>query len=149
VQTPEPSLQQAFDRVMVKARWGVIGAILGAALLSAMNYFSRDESRPAFMAVVGLVTGAFGGAALGAGGLRAIGFSMMACIFVGFCCCPGTLAPRQSLTEEGLLLILTCCVATGFLIGTVIEFAPYWGYKQPHGSSESGARTPPDDHPTP
>lgn len=109
---PPTPLQQAFEQVMTKAKWGVSGAVIGVAGLSGLNYFSRDGTDPVYFAILGAAVGAFGGAALAGRGLGPIGYSMIACMLVsGSICCSG------SIQQTGLLLLLACCVALGFLIG--------------------------------
>lgn len=149
-----PPLQQAFNRVMAKARWGVTGALIGAVLLSGLEYFGSSMSasplqspnRPLYMACAGSVAGAFGGAALGGGGFGPIGLSMVTCLFTGLCCCPGIGAIGN---QDNLVLMLATCIAAGFMIGTVIEFTRAWRHKPPGGPPGNAPPVPPDSPPPP
>jgi hypothetical protein len=119
--SPDTTLQQAFERVLTKARWGVIGALIGGVVMSGLDYLG-DGRGPLYMASVGAVAGAFSGAALSGRGLGAIGWSMVACLVLAGCLCCGSVGH-----QEGLVLLFACCVALGFLIGAAAELAPHFG----------------------
>lgn len=120
---PSSNVQKAFGRIVSKAKWGVFGAVLGAGLLAAFAHVSL-EAHAAYMSVVGIMTGAFAGAALAGGGFGAIGWSMAACMFFGFCLSPCFMQPFGGSKE--VMLLLLGLLFVGFLLGTIIDFTNAW-----------------------
>jgi hypothetical protein len=139
---PVPPVQQAFEHVMAKARWGVIGALIGGVMLSGLNHLSRNGRDPIYIACLGATVGAFAGAALAGRGLGPIGYAMIACLVLSSVFCCGSVSH-----QEGALLLVACCVAIGFLIGAAIELSPHFGHGDNIGSRGAPPPGSPDGQP--